>query len=123
MEPSPPAARSRVFYQSAAASRAARTALETTLVEMQAEQGEKLRIDEPSVHVIHEYEHAGAFGLDLPEALLVEAYIRRQDVSPAVGWETAQNNTKKHCFSIVFSVGEAYFSRNSLGPIAWGRIS
>ena len=33
------------------------------------------------------------------------------------------NSLKKHCFSSVFWVGGAYFSRNNLVPLAHARIS
>ena len=39
-----------------------------------------------------------------------------------VGRELAQKNAKKHVFFIVFSVGEACFSRNILGSMACRRL-
>ena len=54
----------------------------------------------------------------------VLAVLRASEGNGAVvGLTVAQKNQKKHVFSGVFSVGEAYFSRNSLVAMAWGRIS
>ena len=85
-------ARVRIFYQSASARDQARATLESALAELQVERGKKLPIERPEVSPIAEYEGSGAYGLDVPEALLHEAYIVRPDVSPVVGWETGRES-------------------------------
>eukprot|EP00316_Scyphosphaera_apsteinii_P007806 CAMPEP_0119346668 /NCGR_PEP_ID=MMETSP1333-20130426/108123_1 /TAXON_ID=418940 /ORGANISM="Scyphosphaera apsteinii, Strain RCC1455" /LENGTH=849 /DNA_ID=CAMNT_0007359179 /DNA_START=509 /DNA_END=3059 /DNA_ORIENTATION=- len=88
---SPSDARTRIFYQSAAACAAAHAALESSLVELQVEKGQRLKIDAIEIRHISQYE-PDAYGLDVPEALLKEVYILRADVSPSVGWETGRES-------------------------------
>jgi CRP-like cAMP-binding protein len=91
LEGSPREARVRVFFQSEAAAAEARRALESTLVELQVEKKAKLQIEDQQVLAVREYEPS-AFGLDVPELLLMEVYIMRADVSPVVGWETGRDS-------------------------------
>jgi len=91
LETSPPDARTRVFYQSAANRETARAALDSALVELQVQFGKKLKIDKQTVELITMYEPT-AYGLDVPEYLLKEVYVMRVDVSPAVGWETGRDS-------------------------------
>merc|ERR1719409_230782 len=61
---------------------------------MKVEKGKKLNIEVPEVRVITEYEKVvpPAFGLDVPEELLMYVYIHQQDCSPVVGWETGRDS-------------------------------
>ena len=43
------------------------------------------------VRIVSEYE-PHSYGLDVPEALLMEVYIYKADVSPVVGWETGRES-------------------------------
>jgi hypothetical protein len=94
LEKSPRGARTRIFFQGKEAWEKARAKLESTLVELQVEHGKKLEIDDQTVKAIHnaEYESDNKYGLDVPEGLMMEVYIHRADVSPAVGWETGRDS-------------------------------
>ena len=92
LETSPRAARTRIFYQSAEACATARAALESALAELQVERGKKLDMEVQEVMPVERYESQGAFGLDVPEGLMMEVYIMRADVSPVVGWETGRDS-------------------------------
>jgi len=92
LEVSPSSARTRIFYQSAEDCATARKKLENTLKEMQAEKESKLQIDEQEVRPISKYAKTGAHGLDVPELLMREVYIKNSDISPAVGWETGRDS-------------------------------
>lgn len=112
---SPPGATVRVFYRSAEARAAAREALEPLMAEMVAvvrqaqatldaeeASGVPLTDDERDVQVTHlrrrameapaleEIDVAGNAGLQMPERLLVEAYVMRPDISHPPGWETGR---------------------------------
>lgn len=41
---------------------------------------------------ISKYAKTGAHGLDVPELLMREVYIKNSDISPAVGWETGRDS-------------------------------
>jgi len=49
-----------------------------------------LVVKERKIHFIDSYE--GLYGIDLPEPLLREAYIMRQDISFLLGWETGRKS-------------------------------
>ena len=94
LEASPKDSRFRIFYSSAADCAQARGKMESALAEMKVEKGKKLNIEVPEVRVITEYEKVvpPAFGLDVPEELLMYVYIHQQDCSPVVGWETGRDS-------------------------------
>ena len=46
------------------------------------------RMDEPAIHALDE----SGYGLQMPERLLVEAYIHRADISHMPGWETGRDS-------------------------------
>ena len=91
LEPAPSDARTRIFYQSEQAMETARAALNSALVELQAEKGAKLKIDSQEVRLVLNYAPE-SFGLDVPELLMREVYIVRPDISPAVGYETGRDS-------------------------------
>mmetsp|Transcript_55667 Transcript_55667/g.120249 ORF Transcript_55667/g.120249 Transcript_55667/m.120249 type:complete len:673 (-) Transcript_55667:57-2075(-) len=86
VELSPASARTVIFYSSREAREAARRDMEGIL-----EDAHDLRIDDPSIYPVEKYEPT-AYGLDLPEALVREAYIIRRDLSPQEGWETGRDS-------------------------------
>ena len=91
LEATPADARFRIFYHDEAACATARAAFESMLVELQVEKGSKLQIAVQEVRRLTEYEPA-AYGLDVPEAVLMQVYIHRADVSPEIGWETGRDS-------------------------------
>ena len=91
LEHAPSDARTRIFYQSEEAMETARAALNSALVELQAEKGAKLKIDEQEVRVVSQYAPE-SYGLDVPELLMREVYIVRPDISPTVGYETGRDS-------------------------------
>eukprot|EP00931_Biecheleriopsis_adriatica_P049431 TRINITY_DN28597_c0_g1_i1.p1 TRINITY_DN28597_c0_g1~~TRINITY_DN28597_c0_g1_i1.p1 ORF type:complete len:767 (+),score=166.02 TRINITY_DN28597_c0_g1_i1:31-2331(+) len=84
VEDSPADARTKIFYKTAAARDTAKQALNAILDE------DKLKVDDPLIKVIHTY--SDAFGLDVPEPVMKEAYIMRPDISPMLGWETGRDS-------------------------------
>ena len=112
---SPPYTSVRVYYASAALREAARNKLQPLLEEMVAiaepsvkalEEEAASGVDLPtSEHLMHvknlKYrmedpilksldECEGAWGLEMPERLLMECYVQRQDISHPSGWETGR---------------------------------
>jgi len=83
VEPSPAAARSRVYFQSASAQKAAHDTLFRALC------SSSLAIDRPVIDLLDDYTPQ-VFGLDIPEPLLRQVYIIHPDISPMVGWETGR---------------------------------
>jgi len=59
------------------------------LTKVMREAGADLEIAVPQIFLIHAHEPK-SFGLDVPEAVVREAYIMRPDLSPMVGWETGR---------------------------------
>ena len=92
LEPASSDTRVRIFYQTKAAWETARTALDSALIELQAEKGDKLQIERPEVLACDEKYQPDAYGLDVPERLMREVYIVRPDLSPIVGWETGRES-------------------------------
>lgn len=88
IEDSPAAGRLKVYYRTKAARKEAMHNLQTVLKECAT----KLDIDERKVKLDDSYDATSAFGLDIPEPLLREAYIMRQDLSPVMGWETGRRS-------------------------------
>lgn len=87
IEQSPPDARLHLYYKTKASRDEARKHLTAVL----QEPGSKLEITDRKIKVLEEYE-PNAFGIELPEALLREAYIMRSDLSPIMGWETGRKS-------------------------------
>lgn len=87
IEQSPPGARLNLYYKT----KASRNEAEKVLTACMQEPGSKLQIDDRKITQLTGYE-PNAFGLDLPEALLREAYIMRPDLSPVLGWETGRKS-------------------------------
>uniref|UniRef100_A0A7S3AWP1 Uncharacterized protein n=1 Tax=Haptolina ericina TaxID=156174 RepID=A0A7S3AWP1_9EUKA len=85
IEKSPKDARTRVYYRHVMAREQALSALTKVL----REAGHSLQIEDPKINLIRKYEPK-AFGLDVPEPLLVETYIKRADITPVIGWETGR---------------------------------
>jgi len=89
VETSPPDARVRIFYKSIHARDEAQAALTTVLEElMSSTSTHKLEVQRPIIKLVNDYPRA--FGLDMPEALMREAYIMRRDQQPKPGWETGR---------------------------------
>jgi len=80
---SPPDARVNVYYKNPACREEALTALISAL----QHPSEDFDIAERKVETVDDYA-PDVFGLDMPEPLLREVYIMRQDISPMTGWET-----------------------------------
>mmetsp|Transcript_15703 Transcript_15703/g.28274 ORF Transcript_15703/g.28274 Transcript_15703/m.28274 type:complete len:1025 (-) Transcript_15703:106-3180(-) len=99
---SPPPLRGRIliFYKTQAARATARSHFETILQEAfeedmrkqdSAELPDLLPKDTPGIVDIDGFAPA-AYGLEVPDLLLCEAYIMRPDLSPVVGWETGRSS-------------------------------
>merc|ERR1711957_1111482 len=52
----------------------------------------QLKIDNQRIDDLKDYESMNAFGLDMPEPLLREAYLMQPDLSPVMGWETGRRS-------------------------------
>ena len=50
----------------------------------------QIRCVDPTVKEVDTFASTGIYGLDVPERLLWEAYVTRQDISPAPGMETGR---------------------------------
>lgn len=74
-----------VFYRTEASRREARRALEAIFKDLDCVEAE-------GVAENNSYNESGSYGLELPETLLQEAYIMRQDLSPVMGWETGRRS-------------------------------
>jgi CRP-like cAMP-binding protein len=83
---SPANARTRLYYKNKAAREEAKKHLTRIL------KSATLKIDNKQIRDLNEYEASGAFGIDLPEPLLREAYIMQPDLSPVMGWETGRRS-------------------------------
>ena len=84
VEPSPKDARTHIYYRNVIA----RQQAESTLTEVMR-QTRTLQIDDAAIHYLSRYE-PDAFGLDIPEGVVREAYIMQPDLSPIIGWETGR---------------------------------
>eukprot|EP00930_Biecheleria_cincta_P058005 TRINITY_DN43871_c0_g1_i1.p1 TRINITY_DN43871_c0_g1~~TRINITY_DN43871_c0_g1_i1.p1 ORF type:complete len:833 (+),score=140.44 TRINITY_DN43871_c0_g1_i1:260-2500(+) len=85
LDPSPNDAVVKVFYQGTGARDLAKTHLTKFL------ENSQLKIRDHAVKDVDDYLPAVA-GLLMPEVLLREVYIERQDLTPPVGWETGRNS-------------------------------
>lgn len=85
MEESPRTARTRIYYRNIIARQ---TAI-NTLTDIMREGS--LNIENEYIETLSDYEPK-AFGLDIPEPLVKEAYIMRPDISPIIGWETGRGS-------------------------------
>jgi len=85
IESSPSDSRVTIFYRNASSRETALAALYSIMYEA----GASLEIDDKKVKMIDTYKPE-VYGLDVPEALIVEAYIKVPDIVPRVGWETGR---------------------------------
>jgi len=85
IERSPKDARTKIFYKNVMA----REEALARLSQIMREAGADLEIAVAQIFLIHTYEPT-SFGLDIPEAVVREAYIMKPDLSPIVGWETGR---------------------------------
>eukprot|EP00928_Gymnodinium_smaydae_P008401 TRINITY_DN13064_c0_g1_i1.p1 TRINITY_DN13064_c0_g1~~TRINITY_DN13064_c0_g1_i1.p1 ORF type:complete len:848 (-),score=201.58 TRINITY_DN13064_c0_g1_i1:376-2574(-) len=88
IEQSPPHARTKIYYKSKASREEARQKLEATMA------SPNLRIEHRRIDVLDEFisSPSPVFGLDVPEAVIREAYIMKPDLSPVLGWETGRRS-------------------------------
>jgi CRP-like cAMP-binding protein len=84
IEVSPRTARTRIYYRNLMAREQALKTLNDT---MHSDHG--LDIEEPYIHTVSDFEPK-AFGLDVPEGIVREAYIMNSDITPIIGWETGR---------------------------------
>ncbi|CAE8641814.1 unnamed protein product [Polarella glacialis] len=91
IEASPADARTKIFYRSAGNRDIALAAMSKLLYETEGVKEMKMREKDREIKVIDEYK-PDAFGLDVPELIMREAYIIRPDISPMVGWETGRES-------------------------------
>ena len=85
IEKSPKDARTHLYYRNVVA----REIVKARLSEVMREQCSHLEIDEPTIHELCSYEPK-AYGLDVPESVMREAYIMQPDLTPIIGWETGR---------------------------------
>jgi len=85
IEASPSYSRVKIYYKTKAAREEAEKFLAAVLSDA------KLEIDDRSILHLDDY-RPNVFGLELPEPLMREAYIMRQDISPVMGWETGRRS-------------------------------
>mmetsp|Transcript_70645 Transcript_70645/g.133260 ORF Transcript_70645/g.133260 Transcript_70645/m.133260 type:complete len:556 (+) Transcript_70645:79-1746(+) len=83
VEVAPPTARTAIFYKSNEAREQAKQALEEVMHDHEF----RLDFEHKSIGLIDDY-CPTCFGVELPECVLREAYIMRQDIVPAEGFET-----------------------------------
>lgn len=86
IEESPKNARTHVYYRNVIARETAANALGHV---MRSAAMREYGIEDSQIHLLTEYEPR-AFGLDIPEPVLREAYIMLPDLSPMIGWETGR---------------------------------
>jgi hypothetical protein len=96
IEESPSDARVAIYYKTTEARDKALAELEKVSKDAV---GSKLQIDNPRIAKLDEYvaenlpqesKPFAAWGLDVPEGLMREAYIMMPDLTPVVGWETGR---------------------------------
>jgi len=85
IEASPKNSRITLYFRNSASREIAQAALYQVLFDPNS----KLDIENKKVTMVDKHKPA-VFGLDIPEPLLVEAYIMRPDIVPRVGWETGR---------------------------------
>eukprot|EP00929_Paragymnodinium_shiwhaense_P023218 TRINITY_DN14595_c2_g2_i1.p1 TRINITY_DN14595_c2_g2~~TRINITY_DN14595_c2_g2_i1.p1 ORF type:complete len:912 (-),score=217.83 TRINITY_DN14595_c2_g2_i1:235-2970(-) len=86
IEQSPPAARCKIYYKNKAAAVEARWKLDAIM-----ETAKTLKIDRREIIELNSYAPK-VYGLDIPEPLVREAYIIRQDLSEVFGWQTGRRS-------------------------------
>ena len=84
VEQSPKEARTHIYYRNVIARQTAEAQLQEIMRE-----SDGLEIEERVIRFITDYE-PHTFGLDIPEAVVREAYIMRPDITQVVGWETGR---------------------------------
>jgi len=82
IEPSQPNARVTIYYKTSSAREKANQDLMTILEDC----GSKLDIEDRSINMADDYVPK-AFGIEMPQPLMHEAFITRQDLSSVEGWE------------------------------------
>mmetsp|Transcript_17661 Transcript_17661/g.31961 ORF Transcript_17661/g.31961 Transcript_17661/m.31961 type:complete len:802 (+) Transcript_17661:56-2461(+) len=87
IEKSPPNARLKLYFKTEANRAEALKAMQQVMENPES----KLDIAKKQIHLVNDYEPR-AFGLDLPEPLLREAYIMNRDLEPKIGWETGRRS-------------------------------
>lgn len=85
-EASPPDSRVNIYYKTKAARQEARKLLQAFL-----DDNRSLAIEAREIHDADDYK-PDVFGLDMPEALIREAYIIKADLTPVMGWETGRRS-------------------------------
>eukprot|EP00930_Biecheleria_cincta_P095959 TRINITY_DN87843_c0_g1_i1.p1 TRINITY_DN87843_c0_g1~~TRINITY_DN87843_c0_g1_i1.p1 ORF type:complete len:798 (+),score=141.58 TRINITY_DN87843_c0_g1_i1:70-2463(+) len=85
-EQSPSDSRVKIYYKTKAARQAARKLLQAVL-----DDNRTLSIDNREILDADDYK-PDVFGLDMPEALIREAYIIKADQMPVMGWETGRRS-------------------------------
>ncbi len=86
IEESPPHTRVRVYWRSEKSRSEAYGGVAKVLVAMCRSEDPKLAMDAPDIRFLDDHKPA-AWGMDLPERLVREAFVMRPDISPMVGWE------------------------------------
>mmetsp|Transcript_69565 Transcript_69565/g.166851 ORF Transcript_69565/g.166851 Transcript_69565/m.166851 type:complete len:733 (+) Transcript_69565:159-2357(+) len=89
IEKSPPGARLQLYFRTKQAREEATKQLQAVM------EDPKLEITKPrQIITLNDYQEKNpkVFGIDLPEAVLREAYIMRADLSPVLGWETGRRS-------------------------------
>lgn len=85
IEASPSGSRIHLYFRNSSSRDTALAALYAVMFES----GAKLVIDEKKIKMLDSYK-PDAFGLELPEPLVKEAYIMNPDIIPRIGWETGR---------------------------------
>jgi len=96
IEESPPDTRFKLYYTSQEA-RASCIPKLTEVMSLDYKQvrgdGGPLHIQDRSIHFDDQYvELSQVWGIDVPEAVLTEAYIQQQDITHLLGWETGRKS-------------------------------
>jgi len=63
-------------------------------------------MDDPNIRKLNDYAPK-SYGLDMPERLLREAYIMRQDITPPPGWETGRGSEPAFMDMNIYSLRES----------------
>jgi len=87
IEKSPPGARLLLYFKTEPNRQEAFKAMQQVLEDPES----RLDITTRKINKVDDYEPR-AYGLDLPEPLLREAYIMRRDLEPKIGWETGRRS-------------------------------
>eukprot|EP00931_Biecheleriopsis_adriatica_P069567 TRINITY_DN4339_c0_g1_i1.p1 TRINITY_DN4339_c0_g1~~TRINITY_DN4339_c0_g1_i1.p1 ORF type:complete len:804 (+),score=167.65 TRINITY_DN4339_c0_g1_i1:38-2413(+) len=86
IEDSPPDSRVTIYYKTKASRQEAQKFLQAAL-----DEHVHLKIDKREISHVDDYK-PDAWGLDLPEPLIREAYIVKSDLTPVMGWETGRRS-------------------------------